>query len=63
MKIARFIALSALLGTVMSIIPALADNVDRISLSVGAYDLFHDDNQATDFRVEYRPGSINILAI
>lgn len=56
MKITRLIALSVLAGTIMTTPPALADNVDRISLSVGAYDLFHSDNQATDFRVEYRPG-------
>ncbi|MDB5491698.1 MAG: lipid 3-O-deacylase family protein, partial [Micavibrio sp.] len=55
-KIARFIAFSALLGTIMSITPAQADNIDRVSLSAGAYDLFDKDNQATDFRIEYRPG-------
>ncbi|MDB5492005.1 MAG: hypothetical protein JWO78_1854, partial [Micavibrio sp.] len=52
-KIARFIAFSALLGTIMSITPAQAVNIDRVSLYAGAYDLFENDNQATDFRFEY----------
>lgn len=56
MKITRFIAITGLLCTIMSTAPAMADNIDRISLSVGAYDLFDGDNTATDFRIEYRPG-------
>jgi lipid A 3-O-deacylase len=50
----------ALLGSILTLsltpFAARADDVSRLSLSVGAYDSFGGDNAATDFRIEYRPG-------
>jgi hypothetical protein len=36
--------------------PALADSVNRLSVGIGYFDVF-DDDDAVDFRIEYRPGS------
>jgi lipid A 3-O-deacylase len=35
---------------------AFADSIDRLSLGVGYFDVF-DDDDAVDFRIEYRPGA------
>jgi hypothetical protein len=35
--------------------PARADDINRISVGIGYYDVFNDQS-AADFRVEYRPG-------
>ncbi len=37
-------------------LPAHADDVNRMSVGVGYYDIF-DNEDAADFRVEYRPGA------
>jgi hypothetical protein len=37
-------------------VPAHADNVDRLSVGVGYFDVF-DNEEAVDFRVDYRPGT------
>jgi lipid A 3-O-deacylase len=38
--------------------PSRADDIDRLSIGVGAFDLFDSDNDtAADFRIEYRPGA------
>lgn len=60
-KTARPVALWALFGSAFilsmsSFTVAKADNIDRLSVSIGAYDSFGGDNRATDFRIEYRPG-------
>ena len=36
--------------------PAQADNVNRVSVGIGYYDIL-DDHDAADFRIEYRPGT------
>lgn len=57
MKIARYAVLGLLL-TAFSVAaaPARADDIDRLSIGVGAFDVF-DSETAADFRVEYRPGN------
>ena len=55
MKYASLVAL-ALCGLVFSGTAALADNIDRVSVGVGYYDVF-DNKDAADFRIEYRPGT------
>lgn len=35
-------------------VPALADDPDFLTVAVGAYDLVQDNNQAAEFRAEYR---------
>lgn len=54
-KSALLLALSATAIT-FSAIPAMADDVNRVSVGVGYYDIF-DDHDAADFRIEYRPGA------
>ena len=36
--------------------PAQADNVNRVSIGLGYYDIL-DNHDAADFRIEYRPGT------
>lgn len=43
-----------LCGTAPS--PARADDINRMSIGVGYYDIF-DNQGAADFRIEYRPGT------
>ncbi len=40
----------------ISAAPVRADDIDRISISAGAFDVLDNDDNAVDFRVEYRPG-------
>lgn len=58
MKTSRLLMLGlALISTfAFSVNNAFADNVDRVSVGLGYYDVFDDDDTATDFRIEYRPG-------
>lgn len=49
-------ALVCLLFAFYSAGPALADDVDRVSVGLGYYGVF-DNDEAVDFRVDYRPGT------
>lgn len=46
----------ALIFSVNATTAAHADSVDRLSVGIGYFDIF-DDDDAVDFRVEYRPGT------
>lgn len=54
MKNVFFIIISLFVIAVAA--PAMADDVDRVSLGLGYYDI-NDDEGAADFRLEYRPGT------
>lgn len=47
---------SALTPAFLASGPALADNVNRVSIGLGYYDI-RDNEDAVDFRIEYRPGT------
>ena len=49
-------ALALVFTLLIGLAPAGADNLNRVSVGIGYYDVF-DDHDAADFRVEYRPGT------
>lgn len=56
MKRAQWAVFGLLLSSFMPLTPVYADDIDRLSLGIGAFDAF-DSERALDFRVEYRPGA------
>ncbi len=56
MKFAQWAAFSLILSGFVTLTPAYADDIDRLSLGIGAFDAF-DSERTADFRVEYRPGT------
>ncbi|MGZ9097979.1 MAG: acyloxyacyl hydrolase [Micavibrio sp.] len=56
MKRAQWAVFGLLLSSFMPLTPVYADDIDRLSLGIGAFDAF-DSERALDFRVEYRPGT------
>lgn len=50
------LAAAAILCLGLSVTSAQADNIDRVSVGLGYYDVF-DNEEAVDFRIEYRPGT------
>lgn len=57
MRLVRLLTLGlALAALPFSVTQARADDISRLSLGVGYYDVF-DDHDAADFRIEYRPGA------
>ena len=58
MKIVQFAVLGLLLTAfTQASTPARADDIDRLSVGLGYADVFDNEDDAVDFRMEYRPGT------